>query len=427
MGGKRWPPVDYQITRQVTKNMEKLNIMDPASCYSVSDLNQKIKAFIEGGDFTSLWLKGEVSNFVSQSVSGHWYFTLKDPHSQIRAVMFRSDNQKMEFLPQAGMELKVHGNISVYKRRGEYQLICDQVIKAGRGDLSLEFERIKKRLEGEGLFDRKRPLPFLPKHILIITSPEGAAIQDILNILKRRHKGLKVTIIPSLVQGAEAPEHLCKALNSALKLHEKADVLIIARGGGSIEDLWCFNNEELAKAVFHFPLPVISAVGHERDFTICDFVADLRAATPSEAAERVVGEAGELFEHTLYLSQSLNNYILNLLKTMKEKFHIISKGLIHPAQKIRDSGQTLDEITVAMSTQLLQTLTLKKEKLNSAVSLLTSLNPFKVLDRGYVFVTKDRTLIKDIGHIAIGDKLKLQFANGHVITQVENIKPRKPV
>ena len=405
-------------------NKEQADFMDSSFCYTVSELNQKIKEYIEEGNFSSLWLQGEVSNFVSQSTSGHWYFTLKDMQSQLRVVIFRSDNQRINFIPKTGMQIKVYGNLSVYQRRGEYQLIGDQAIKAGTGDLSLEFERIKKKLEAEGIFDRKRPIPFLPKHILIITSPEGAAIQDIVNILKRRHRGLAVTIIPSIVQGEQAPQSLCNALKEAIKLHETADALILTRGGGSMEDLWCFNNEKLARALFHFPLPVISAIGHERDFTICDFVADLRAATPSEAAERVVYKAGDLFERTLALSQSLNNLMIGFLKTLREKLNIINKSVIHPAQKIRDSHQTLDELISSMSSKTLQLIELKKERLRSSASMLMSLNPFEVLDRGYVFVTKeDKSLVKSIKQVTIGDELSLQFSNGKVITKVKKLNP----
>ena len=242
---------------------------------TVSQISQKVRDCLES-HFSSLWIKGEISNFIAHG-SGHWYFSLKDKNSQIKGVMFRGQNQKLSFRPQNGAEVLVQGSLSVYPPRGDYQILCYEMEILGSGLLQMKFEQIKKKLQAEGLFDRKRKrqLPSFPRHIALITSPTGAAVRDILQILKRRFKGVKVTLVPALVQGEQAVASLIKALSLSKKLD--VDVLIIGRGGGSMEDLWAFNEEALARAVAGHPVPVISAVGHEIDFTICDFVADLRA------------------------------------------------------------------------------------------------------------------------------------------------------
>ena len=252
----------------------------------VSEINQQIASTLETS-FPSLWVKGEISNFVAHA-SGHWYFSLKEADSQIKGVMFRGYNQMLSFMPENGKEVLIRGKISAYPPRGVYQINCNTMEMAGTGELQKSFEEIKNKLKAEGLFEqeRKKPLPLLPKHIGIITSPTGAALQDILNILSRRFKAVKITLIPALVQGQEAPKSLIYAVKQAEKL--PLDVLIIGRGGGSQEDLWSFNNEELARTLASCSIPSISAIGHEIDFTICDFVADLRAPTPSAAAELVV-------------------------------------------------------------------------------------------------------------------------------------------
>ena len=305
-------------------------------CYSVSEVNKMIQDCLEGA-FPPFQIKGEISNFVAHA-SGHWYFTLKDPTCQIRAVMFRSANQKLNWRPsrEENLEVRIQGQLSVYKARGEYQIICYSMEKYGKGALQEEFEKLKEKLSQEGLFERKKPLPFLPQHVVIISSPTGAAIRDILNVLKRRFKGIKITLIPALVQGKEAPASLMEALKKAkllIKGTKGADVLIVARGGGSLEDLWAFNNEELARALFEFPLPVISGVGHEIDFTICDFIADLRAPTPSAAAELVVQNAPDLSKQiqktTLHLCKNIQREFLYL----KEKLHSLNQKLVHPGKK----------------------------------------------------------------------------------------------
>ena len=277
--------------------------------------------------------------------------------------MFRGQNQKLSFRPQNGAEVLVQGSLSVYPPRGDYQILCSEMEILGSGLLQMKFEQIKKKLQAEGLFDRKRKrqLPSFPRHIALITSPTGAAVRDILQILKRRFKGVKVTLVPALVQGEQAVASLIKALSLSKKLD--VDVLIIGRGGGSMEDLWAFNEEALARAVAGHPVPVISAVGHEIDFTICDFVADLRAPTPSAAAELVVQNAEYLLEQAHRLERQFVQNIKLQLKFFQEKLLSLEKRLIRPDRLIRDFSQSLDEISLRLETALQQCFEKIKEQL----------------------------------------------------------------
>src|SRR3984957_18663367 len=272
--------------------------------WSVSDVNKAVKATLES-QYKLLWIKGEISNFKPHS-SGHFYFSLKDSKAQISAVMFRGFNQGLKFRPQDGLEVIVRGKITVYEPRGNYQIFCELMEPMGAGALQLAFEQLKKKLQAEGLFEaaRKRPLPRLPKHVAGVTSPTGAAIRDILNVLGRRFKGLRVTLIPAVVQGDAAPRSVVAAIELACRLPD-VDVMIVGRGGGSIEDLWAFNDERVARAIAASRVPTISAVGHEIDFTIADFVADLRAPTPSAAAELVCRNAAEISDRIQMLSAHL--------------------------------------------------------------------------------------------------------------------------
>ena len=253
------------------------------SVLSVEQLNVYIKQLLEG-QVGQVWVRGELSNFKAHT-SGHFYFSLKDSKSQITAVMFRGHNARLKFKPTDGMEVIVRGRITVYEPRGNYQLMCEMMEPVGAGALQKAFEQLKMKLKAEGLFDaaRKRPIPTFPRHIAIVTSPTGAAIRDIMNVLSRRAKSIQVTVVPTVVQGEAAAPQICEALAKAIKLRD-VDAIIVGRGGGSIEDMWCFNDEKLARAIAASPIPIISAVGHEIDFTIADFVADLRAPTPSARA-----------------------------------------------------------------------------------------------------------------------------------------------
>ncbi len=395
---------------------------DDTKCNSVSELNHKIRMCLEG-NFPPLWVQGEISNFVNHS-SGHWYFTLKDAESQIKMVMFRGSNQRLNWLPASGVEIKVFGRISVYKPRGEYQLICEKMEQCGKGILHEKFEKLKNQLKSEGLFERKKSLPFLPKHIAIISSPTGAAIQDILNILKRRYKALKITLVPAIVQGEKAPASLIKALSLAEQLTD-IDVLIITRGGGSLEDLWAFNNEELARALFRFPKPVISAVGHEIDFSICDFVADLRAPTPSAAAELVVKNQVELLEKVKTLSTNLYQIIYREFQVLKSRLKSIHQLLIGPERKIQELQQYVDDLISRLSQAMQQQGKMHQQTLIGLSGMLDSLSPLKVLNRGYVLVSKKKNLIRQAKDLKDGDEVSLRFASDMALARVIQISNLK--
>lgn len=395
--------------------------MTSKKIFNVSEINQQIKNCLES-QFSSLWIKGELSNFIAHS-SGHWYFSLKDNHSQIKAVMFRGQNQKLSIRPQNGTEILVQGHLSAYPPRGNYQILCFEMEIVGSGSLQRQFEEIKQRLKEEGLFDseRKRPLPPFPRHIALITSPTGAAIRDILQILNRRFKGVKITLIPALVQGEQAPTSLLKALSLSEKL--SADVLIIGRGGGSMEDLWAFNDERLARAIAHHPIPVISAVGHEIDFTICDFVSDLRAPTPSVAAELVVKNGEELLEHLKHLEKQFVQNIYRQFQTLKNQLISLKRSFIRPDRLLLDFSQRLDEMSLRLEQALKQVFEKSKDQIKNYELLFESLNPKKILQRGFSIVSnKKGQAICNTKDLNIKDSINITFFKGEAqatITQKE--------
>ena len=376
----------------------------------VSQINRQIADTLESS-FPTLWLKGELSNFVAHG-SGHWYFSLKEEEAQIKGVMFRGSNQKVSFLPANGQELIVKGRIGVYAPRGVYQIICEEMELSGAGALQKSFEELKNKLKKEGLFDKehKKSIPSLPAHIAIITSPTGAALRDILKILHRRFKGVKVTVVPALVQGTEAPKSLIAALGQAQNL--PIDALIIGRGGGSMEDLWAFNSEELARAIHHCSIPVISAVGHEIDFTICDFVSDLRAPTPSAAAELVAQNALDILNRI----SSLQNQLIHNLKFhanfWKEKLLSLEKQLKSPERRIQELYQKLDDWSRHLSISLKQKLEREKVKLNSLEKLLESLNPTEIMKRGFCIARKNGKVIASSRNLALKQQISLEFFKG---------------
>ena len=387
---------------------------------TVSELNQKIRAALETEKFSQIRVQGEISNFVAHS-SGHWYFSLKDEESQLKAVMFRRDNSQAGFLPENGIEAIAEGRISVYSPRGVYQLICSHLSHAGRGALQMEFEKIKQRLLREGLFDpsRKKPIPPFPRHIGLITSPTGAALQDILNVLSRRAAAVRITVIPALVQGAAAPESLRKALDLALRARF-FDALIIGRGGGSAEDLHAFNDESLARAIAQSRIPIISAVGHEIDFTISDFAADLRAETPSAAAELVAKSGEETLLRVRRLKQSLLQNIRFHLDFLNERAASLQKRLSGPESLIQQLLQKSDELTERLRLIMLQKIQMEKNKAASLKKLLSSLNPRKVMERGFSIVRGlDGQIIKRSDQLKPQDKVHLELFKGSAKASVE--------
>jgi len=367
--------------------------------FSVGQLTGYIKEVIENDAYLqNVVVKGEISNFIAHR-SGHWYFTLKDEDSQIKAVMFRGSNIRVNFKPENGHKVVLQGRISVYEKSGEYQIYGNAMKRDGLGDLYVAFEELKRKLAEEGLFDSayKKPLPFFPSKIGVITSANGAAVRDIKNIASRRCPSVQLVLYPALVQGAGTEESLIKALNY-FENEYKVDVIIIGRGGGSIEDLWGFNGEKLARTIFAMQTPVISAVGHETDFTICDFVADLRAPTPSAAAELTVPDLNVLL-------QDLDIRYDRLTESMSG---IIDEG----REYLQDYLDSFKKVG-------LDQLRLKGETLKGIIGKIESLSPLSVLARGYSVATKEGMTVKSVNELTVGDKIDLRFSDGNVQTVIE--------
>jgi exodeoxyribonuclease VII large subunit len=356
--------------------------MQQADIYTVSRLNSEVRLTLEL-QFRQLWLVGEVSNFVAAS-SGHWYFSLKDQAAMVKVAMFKTSNRNAAFTPRNGQQVMVRARISVYEPRGEYQLLADFIEPAGDGLLRQQYEQLKAKLAAEGLFapERKKPLPPNPRTIGVITSPTGAAIRDILTVLQRRAPALEVIIYPSLVQGAQAAADLTAALQLAIRRNE-CDVLIIGRGGGSLEDMWCFNDETLALTIAHCPIPMVSAVGHEIDFSISDFVADVRAATPSAAAELVSPDQQHQLTQLLQLKQRLTQSMRQRLGFAAQQFlHQHGKlQLLHPARRLQQQQQRLDELQIRLAQAMQQRLHRKAQQLQLQQKSLALVSPQQRLQR----------------------------------------------
>ena len=414
-------------------------------------------------------MRGEISNFKAHT-SGHFYFSLKDSKSQIAAVMFRGHNARLRFKPNDGLEVLVRGKIAVYEPRGNYQIVCDTMEPVGAGALQKAFEQLKVKLKQEGLFDpaKKKPIPPFPKHVAIVTSPTGAAIRDMINVLSRRAKNVRVTVIPTIVQGEAAAPQIVAAFKKASLLQD-VDVIIVGRGGGSIEDLWAFNDEMLARTIANSQIPVISAVGHEIDFTIADFVADLRAPTPSAAAELVAKSSGEienklkgldrllalsmdkmmrgLFDRCLGLSRRLvdpqkklqdlalrNDDLMNRLEFalsrrfqgLRHRVEILNQKLGRPDQKLIQKRQRMMMLDLRLEQNQRKLLERRKLKIERLMAMLDGLSPLRVVDRGYSIVTLKDSVVKDSGQVSIGDELKIRLAHGELKASVTDvIKPKE--
>ena len=390
---------------------------------SISELTQLIKFQLEQS-FDYLWVEGEISNFRIPS-SGHFYFTLKDEKSQIRAVMFRSQNRTLEFSPEDGLSVICRGRLNVYETRGEYQLILDYLEPKGLGALQLAFEQLKQRLAQEGLFDpdHKKPLPQLPRKIGIVTSPTGAAIRDILNIIERRFANVGILIYPVKVQGEGAAQEIATALQELNQMPE-IDVVILARGGGSIEDLWPFNEEVVARAIYHSEIPVISAVGHEVDFTIADFVADLRAPTPSAAAELVVRNKDDLIYNLNTVYVRLKNSIRKIYEFNLSRFAFLQKRMPDPRKMIPGLRLTIDEYGERIAFYVSNAVKIKKEKIEGMMGRLDALSPLNVLKRGYSITRTVPYLkvVRDAKQLASGDKINVRLFKGELMCRVEEVK-----
>jgi len=355
-------------------NDNNLKQEGPRHIFSVSELNAATREMLEN-NFPAIWLEGEISN-LTQAGSGHIYLTLKDDSAQIRAAMFKGRNRSLRFRPENGLQVLVKGRISLYAARGDYQLIINQMEEAGLGALQRAFEQLKARLAAEGLFDdsRKQAMPSHPAQVGVVTSPTGAAIHDILSVFKRRFPAIPIILYPTAVQGKDAPGQIVSAIEAANRRQE-CDVLIVARGGGSIEDLWSFNDEQVARAIVNSNIPVVSAVGHQTDFTISDFVADHRAPTPTAAAELLTPDQHEL-------NRTFNNYrdrlITHIDKALQSGSHSLerlTKRLRHPGKKLEEQGQRLDELESRMINAIGQTLKLRRGMLREHHARFTTNTP----------------------------------------------------
>jgi len=394
------------------------------SAWTVSEVTDYIKELFEI-DFRlqEIEVEGEISNF-TQARSGHLYFTLKDESAQIKCVMWRSSAQRMAFRPQEGDAVIIRGRVSVYESGGVYQLYADSMDPAGRGDLALAFERLKERLSAEGLFDqanKQSPPPF-PEKLGIVTSADAAALRDILNVLKRRCPLVSVLIAPTLVQGDQAPAQIVRALQW-LDGRSDIDLIILARGGGSIEDLWTFNNENVARAIYEAQHPIISGIGHETDFTIADFVADLRAPTPSAAAELAVPDLSELPFYLHDLRLKILSQTRNLLRqkylSMQTQFHKLN--LLSPRGSLDNNRQKLDIMSYRLEQAMNQRLQQIRGRLAVAMAGLTATSPLATLSRGYAIVRReDGPVVRSTKQVAASERINIQISDGTIKATVDD-------
>lgn len=402
-----------------------MNNFSESKIYTVSVLNKYIKKLFEN-DFNlqDVWILGEISNFNLHS-SGHMYFVLKDKDSQIKCVMFRGNNSTLRFMPGNGMKVKVRGDVSVYEKRGEYQLYAKEIIEAGKGELFLAFERLKEKLKDEGLFlaEHKKKLPLIPHRFAVITSPTGAAIRDVITISLRRFPNLSILVVPSLVQGTFAAKELAKKVDFLNRHFEDLDFIILGRGGGSLEELWAFNEEILARSIYKSKIPIVSAVGHETDFTISDFVADLRAPTPSAAAEMTIPDKNSLLDNLNWLNSKMSRAVKRNLELKTEKLNYDSRSLKYqgPENKINQYYQYIDEFSIRLNSRIKQKIELYEERINKDSQRLSSLNPWAIIQRGYSICRKiaDQGIIKRLEQIEVGEKIEVIISDGKILSKVE--------
>jgi exodeoxyribonuclease VII large subunit len=402
---------------------------------SVSQLTNSIRISLEAR-FASVWVEGEISNFKDHS-SGHWYFTLKDQNAQLRAKCFRSTNTRIRFRPANGLHVRARGKLSVYAPRGEYELVVDALDPVGAGALQVAFEQLRARLQAEGLFAKelKRPLPVFPRRIGIVTSPTGAAIRDILNVISRRTRTVHVLFSPARVQGDSAGPDIARAIQFINQYHERAlregriadlvDVLIVGRGGGSTEDLWAFNQEEVARAIRKSIIPVISAVGHETDFTIADFVADFRAPTPSAAAEIVAAREDEMCSALDQLGRQMTRLmryrVVDLRSRVQEQ--ALSHAFDEVKSQLRDARRRFDAASTACNGAIETSLHEARERLGLAAASLDALSPLAVLQRGYA-IAQDASgkPLRDASSVNAGDEVTVRLSRGRLNTRVEMVE-----
>ena len=395
-----------------------------ADALSVTDVNRYIKMLINSDDIlSSVAVRGEISNLKKHS-SGHLYFTLKDEGGEIAAVSFRADASRLAFMPRDGMRVVAFGNVDVYERSGRYQLYVRTMVADGAGAMAEAYERLKKKLTAEGLFDkeRKRPLPRFPSCVGVITAPTGAAIRDIINVTGRRYPQAKLLIYPSLVQGADAPASLTQGLE-ILNAYGECDVIIIGRGGGSAEDLWAFNDENLVRAVAASEIPVISAVGHETDFTLCDFAADMRAPTPSAAAEIAVPDREELKARLLNASERIYGSVKNSLDRKRRLTEMYEKAVSSrsPKEKLARMGERIDFLGQRLNTAVDGKIGALRGEYAALVSGLEALSPLAVLGRGYGIVMNDRgRTVADAEQLSVGQSVSIIMRDGRATAEIKD-------
>lgn len=400
--------------------------MQERQALSVTQVNLYIKEVMNRDVvLTDVLVKGELSNFKAHS-TGHMYMSLKDETGVMRAVMFRGSAAKLRFKPQNGMKVVAHGRITVYERDGQYQLYIDDMQQDGIGDLYVAFEELKAKLNQEGLFDpaHKKPLPKYPKKVGVVTAPTGAAIRDIINVLTRRFSYADVTLYPVLVQGENAAQSIVSAINYFNEVNG-ADVLIVGRGGGSIEDLWAFNEEIVARAIYNSEIPIVSAVGHEIDFTISDFVADLRAPTPSAAAELVVPSQIELNEKFNNVYSRLYSQVSRIIERGRLQLNSLSQrpAFVNPTIQINEERMYLDRLYQDLTVNAERILEQKKQKLGVNASKLDGLSPLGALARGFsVAKTEDGKVVRSAKQMKEGDRLSVQVEDGRILATVDKIE-----
>jgi exodeoxyribonuclease VII large subunit len=388
---------------------------------TISELNRLVSDVLTQS-FPLFWISGEISNF-TRAASGHWYFSLKDAQAQVRCVMFKGRNSYCDWQPREGDKVEARCTVSFYEARGEFQLNIEFLQRAGLGALFEAFEQLKNKLQKEGLFEatRKKPLPVFPKKIGIVTSPDAAALRDILITLKRRMPSIPVILYPTPVQGKGAAALIAKAIQTANERTE-CDVLLICRGGGSMEDLWQFNEEVVARAVANSNIPTISGVGHETDFTICDFVADVRAATPTAAAELVAPSREQLAQQLQNTQAQMIKMIRAQIQQRMQACDYLARRLVSPMQKIGHQRAMLAELGLRFQTRMQHQLNLKKQQVGSLQQNLLHLNPLAVLNRGYALVENVQgEIVKSIQQVTANDALNIQLSDGVISSNVQKV------
>jgi len=405
----------------------KTNLKPNTKIYSVDEITTYIKNLIEQNtSLQDICVRGEISNFIHYNEE-HMYFSLKDENSIIKCAMFRRSNINLEFKPKEGMKVLIIGNTEVYKIRGTYQIIVEEMQEVGKGELYLKFLQLKEKLEKEGLFRKelKKLIPKFPQTIGIVTSSEGAAVRDIIKIIKRRYPHVKLMIYPSFVQGDEAKFTIVKGIETLNQIY--VDVIIVGRGGGSFEDLWSFNEEMVARAVYDSKIPIVSAVGHETDFTIADFVADKRAATPSAAAELVVPNEIEILNNLTNLKNKLHKCIMEKIKLYKQQISYIMNRPIfkRPFSQIEKYKQFLDEKGIQIKQIIINKIEILKRELKGSEGKLNALNPYSILERGYSITLKEKRIISSIKNINPNEVISTIVRDGEIRSKVQEKNERR--